>query len=144
MIRPIGALLALAERHKIFTAVFLGVAPLMILAEIFPPDQVQLWGILLSLPVALVFIVSYLPERPGREWFGTSLLVLAYAVVTVSVVAAMVRLFGPQPWYQYLVTAWIGMTGVALIGRTWVLLHGQWMEQRHVGGWLRRHLTHHP
>lgn len=129
------------ERHKILTSVLSGVVPLSVCAQVFTAADVQLVGIMLSLPVALLFIVAYLPEHPGRDWFATSLLVLAYGVVIISVVAAMVRLFGPQPWYQYLVTAWIGLTFVALVGRTWVLIEGQWIARRHLGGWLRQRLN---
>lgn len=137
MSKFLGRAKAYAEGHKILTTMLVGIVPLMILAELFPVDDVQLAGIMVSLPVSLLFIAAYLPERPGNHWFGTSLLALAYGVVLISLVAAMVRLFGPQPWYQYLVTAWINLTFVALVGRTWVLIDDQWQERRHFGGWLR-------
>lgn len=127
---------ALIERHKV-VALFAPSVLLVVLTRVLPASDVQLYALLLTLPIAVVFIGAYLPERPGREWFGASLLVLAYAVVAVGVVAALVRLLGPQAWYQHLVNLWIGLTFSALLARTWVLLAGQWDERRHLGGWLR-------
>lgn len=129
-------LAAIAEAHKIISS-FAPVGVIMVLVRIFPPDQVQLWTILATMPIAVVFVVAYLPEHPGRDWFGTSLLVLAYSVIAIAAVAAMVRLFGPHMWYQHLVNVWLGLMFAALLARTWVLLHGQWHQRRHLGGWLR-------
>lgn len=123
-----------------------GVLPaigLCVLGEVIGFEGVQLWTIIVTLIPTALFIGAYIPERPERHWFGTSLLLLAFAVLSVVIAAALVRLVGPEfygkPW---LVTFWIGLTFVSMTMRTWVLLVDQARDERGLG-WLlfRRWLT---
>lgn len=100
--------------------------------------DVTLWVVLATLPVTVLFIVAYVPERPWRSWFGSSLLLLAFGVLAVCIAGAQLRLgvqwIGPNE----LGTAWIGFMWVAIVMRTWVLIAVQWRTRHGVGGLLRR------
>lgn len=103
---------------------------------------VQLWAMFAALPVALVFIGAYLPERPDRQWFGASLVILALSVVAVCTAAILFRLYGPEyPFRQTLVTVWVGTVVSSMVMRTWVLLVRQARDGNSLGGWLSRRFT---
>lgn len=115
-----------------------GVVPVLLLCLlgefVFDFVNLQLWVIIATLPPTLLFIGAYIPERPGRHWFGTSLLLLAFAVLSVVTAAMLVRTVGPgfrgQSW---LVTFWIGLTFMSMVMRTWVLLNDQARDERGLG-----------
>lgn len=101
-------------------------------------ENTQLWTIYATLPFTALFIVAYVPERPHRHWFGTSLLLLAFAVLSVITAALLVRIVGPLFWGKdWLVTFWLGLTLTSMTIRTCVLLGDQIMDRRGLGWWLR-------
>lgn len=134
-------LVAAATRHKVTVAVVPGVL-LLVLTLTYPVQEVQLYGLLASLPVVVLFIVAYVPERPDRFWFGTSLLVRSFAVLAIVVAAALVRLFGPSSLQVHLVTVFIGLTFSSMLMGTWYLIDDQARHHRGLGGWLRCTVAH--
>lgn len=106
-------------------------------------QQVSLTVLYLTLPVALLFIVAYVPERPWTSWFGTSLLLLAIGVFVAGVAAMLFRIYGiDYPFRELLGAVWIGTVFAAMVMRTWVLIAAQWRTGHGVGGWLRRLVNH--
>ena len=92
-----------------------------------------------AMPVTVLFIVAYIPEHPHRHWFGTSLLLLAFAVLSVIIAAGLVRIIGPLFWGKdWLVTVWVGLTWSSMLMRTWVLLAAQIRDHEGVGWWFYR------
>jgi len=120
-----------------------GVIPVIILCLlgqfVFGFHDTQLWTILATMPVTVLFIVAYIPEHPHRHWFGTSLLLLAFAVLSVIIAAGLVRIIGPLFWGKdWLVTVWVGLTWSSMLMRTWVLLAAQIRDHEGVGWWFYR------
>jgi hypothetical protein len=116
-----------------------GVIPVIILCLlgqfVFGFEDTQLWTILATLPLTALFIVAYIPESPHKHWFGTSLILLAFAVLSVIIAAALFRIIGADYWgRQWLVTFWVGLTWTSMLMRTWVLLGAQ-IHDRHGVGW---------
>lgn len=108
---------------------------------VFGFEKVQLWTVYATLVPTVLFIVAYIPERPDRHWFSTSLLLLAFGVLAVVIVALLVRVVGQgfpgQPW---VVTTWLGLTFVSMNIRTLVLLSDQARDGRGFGAmFARRH-----
>lgn len=123
-----------------------GVVPVIVLCLlgqfVLGFENAQLWTILATMPVTLLFIVAYIPERPHRHWFGTSLILLAFAVLSVVVAAALFRIIGEDYWgRQWLVTVWVGLTWSSMLMRTWVLLAAQIHDRDGFGWWLYRHIV---
>lgn len=124
--------------RKVATGV-LPVIGLCLLGEVIGFADVQLWTIIVTLIPTALFIGAYIPERPERHWFGTSLLLLAFAVLSVVIAAMLVRVIGPEFHGKvWLVTFWIGLTFVSMTMRTWVLLADQARDERGLGWFLFR------
>lgn len=133
-------IIALANRHKMVA----GVLPTIILLGLtngFPTTSVQLFGLLATFPAVLLFIIAYVPERPDRYWFGSSLLIRSFGVLAVVLAAALVRLFGPSAFQQQLVTVFIGMTFSSMTIGAIYLIQDQARHHRAFGGWLRKRFT---
>lgn len=96
-----------------------------------PFETLQLWLAAATIPVALTFLVAYIPERPWRQWFGTSLLLIAVAVLAYSSSIVLFRIFGPDyPGRALMVTASAGLTLTAMVMRTAVLLSAQRADRK--------------
>lgn len=129
----------LRAHHRILVGV-LPVIVLCLLAEfVLNFEDVQLWVIFATMPATLLFIVAYIPERPTRHWFGTSLLLLAFGVLSVVTAAALFRIFGADyPGRAWLVTFWVGLTFTSMVMRTLVLLVAQRRDRIGIGWALAR------
>lgn len=115
------------------------VATLCALGSLTDYQTVSLWVLYVTLPVVVLFIAAYIPERPGRHWFGTSLLLLAVGVLAVCLSGILFRVYGAEyPFRELLGVTWIGFMYVSMVMRTWVLLAVQWKERSGVGGRIRR------
>lgn len=89
-------------------------------------ETLQLWLAIATIPVAGLFIVAYIPERPWRHWFGTSLLLIAVAVFMYAASVVLFRLLGDDYWGRaFMVTSSMGLTFTAMVMRVWVLLSAQ-------------------
>lgn len=89
-------------------------------------ETLQLWVALATLPVTLLFILAYIPERPWRHWFGTSLLLLAVGVLAYTLSVALFRLFGGDyAGRPFLVTFSVGLVLTSMVMRLWVLIAAQ-------------------
>lgn len=89
-------------------------------------ETLQLWVAAATIPVAITFIAAFIPERPWRHWFGTSLLLIAVAVLAYCSSVVLFRLFGDDyPGRALMVTASAGLTLTAMFMRVWVLLAAQ-------------------
>lgn len=122
----------------------IGVAPVIALCllgqfGLLAWEDAQLWTLYAALPVTVLFLIAYHPERPERNWFGTSLLLREYSILSVVCTAILVRVYGPFPGLQWLLTFWIGLALVSTVSRLWVLLAAQSRDQRGVGWFLTRH-----
>lgn len=117
------------------------VVTICVLGQVFGFQQVSLNVLYLTLPVALLFIVAYVPERPWSTWFGTSLLLLAIGVFVAGLAALLFRVYGiDYPFRELLGAVWIGTVFAAMVMRTWVLIAAQWRNRHGVGGLWRRSL----
>lgn len=89
-------------------------------------ETLQLWVAAGTLPFAVTFLIAYIPERPWTHWFGTSLLLIAAAVLLYSSSVVLFRILGPDyPGRAEMVTFSVGLTFTAMVMRTWVLLSAQ-------------------
>lgn len=89
-------------------------------------ETMQLWVAAATLPVAIGFIIAFVPERPWRHWFGTSLLLIAVAVLAWCLTIVLFRVSGPVYWgREFMVVASSGLTFTAMVMRLCVLLSAQ-------------------
>lgn len=107
--------------------IIIGLLPVLTLYVVqklwIPFETLQLWTAAVTLPFAVVFILAYLPERPWREWFATSLLLLAVGVLFYVTSVILFRLYGPDYWGRDLmVVGSVGLVCTAMVMRTFVLL----------------------
>lgn len=120
-----------------------GVVPVLVL-WVLPESWIsfevlQLWIAMVTLPVTVLFIVAYAPERPHRHWFGSSLMLIAWAVLFWSASVVLYRLLGSDYWARpYMVKASVSLTLAAMIMRTCVLLADQAQDERGLGWWITR------
>ena len=134
-----GIVRRLHSMRKVAAGVIPVIALCLLGQFVFGFEDTQLWTILATMPVTLLFIVAYIPERPHRHWFGTSLILLAFAVLSVVIAAALFRIIGEDYWgRQWLVTFWVGLTWSSMVMRTWVLLGAQVRSHEGAGWWLHR------
>ena len=126
-----------------------GVVPVFVLWVV--PDSLvafetlQLCVAVVTLPVVVLFIVAYTPERPYRHWFGSSLLLIAWAVLFYTSSVVLFRLLGDDYWARpYMVKASVALTLTAMVMRTCVLLGDQASDRRGVGWWFSRTFRHRP
>lgn len=120
-----------------------GVIPVIVLwvtpESLIEFETLQLWIALLTLPVTIVFIVAYAPERPYRHWFGSSLMLIAWAVLFWSSSVVLYRMLGDDYRARpYMVKASVSLTLTAMVMRTCVLLADQARDRRGLGWWLAR------
>lgn len=103
-------------------------------------ETVQLWVAVATLPFALIFILAYIPERPWREWFGTSLLLLAIGVLFYTLSVVLFRFYGPSYWGRdILVVGSVGLVFTSMVIRAFVLLGVQGRDQEGFGAVVVRH-----
>lgn len=94
-------------------------------------ESLQLYLAFATLPLALGFILIYVPEKPWRTWFGSSLLLLAVAVLLYTLSVVLYRMLGPDyAGRAQMVTASVSLTFVAMLMRLCVLSVEQWRERR--------------
>lgn len=122
-----------------------GVAPVVFLcllgqSGLVSWEHVQLWTLYAALPVTVLILAAYHPERPDRSWFGTSLLLREYSILAVVLTAILVRVHGPFPGVQWFLTFWIGLALMSTLMRLWVLLVDQARDRVGVGWFLARHV----
>jgi hypothetical protein len=109
--------------------------------------RLQLVIVFATLPLTVLFIAGYWPERPWRNWFGASLLNLAFAVLSLEAAALTNRITGRTAdvptslWLSFLITTWIAYTFVAMFQRTAVLLVDQARDRMGFGWFLVRHTS---
>lgn len=107
-----------------------GVLPVIVLYVVqkfwVPFETLQLWVALVTLPVTLVFIVAYIPERPWRHWFGTSLFLLAVGVLSYTLTVVLFRIYGGDySGRPFMVTTSIGLILSSMVMRVCVLISAQ-------------------
>ncbi|MFI5426043.1 hypothetical protein [Aeromicrobium sp. UC242_57] len=111
-----------------------GTVPVIVLYVLLiwvPLETLQLWVAAATLPVVLAFIAFYIPERPWRQWFGTSLLLIAVAVLSWCLTIVLFRIFGDAyPGRALLVTSSAGLTFTAMVMRTAVLRTAQRADRK--------------
>lgn len=124
-----------------------GLAPVFVLYVVYRAgvafEDIQLWVAILTLPFSVVFILAYVPERPWRTWFGTSLLLLAVGVLSYTLSVVLYRLFGSDyPGRSILVISSVTLVLVAMAMRTCVLIAIQYREQEGLGNMVTRLRPH--
>lgn len=96
-------------------------------------DDLQLWIAVPAIAVTIVFIGMF--ARPSERWwktmFGTSLMLLAVAILIAETTVVLFRIYGPEYYGRDVlrVTAQC-MTFVAMALRTWVLFSAQRHDRR--------------
>lgn len=111
---------------KKIAAGVLPVLALYLVQEFLVPfETLQLWVALATLPVSVVFLAKYTPEKPWQHWFGTSLLLLAVGVFLYCLTVILFRTCGDYPGRPFMVTSSVGLIFTSMVMRTWVLLDAQ-------------------
>jgi hypothetical protein len=106
-----------------------GVAPALLAALLLIWVPFETLSTFLSsgnIMIAFLFLLAYIPEKPQRHWFGSSLILIAVAVLFYSLTTVLFRIYGAEyPGREVLVTMSNALTTSAMVMRTCVLLAAQ-------------------
>jgi hypothetical protein len=93
-------------------------------------ETTQLVLAVATLPVAALFIWRFSRDLWWRTWFGRSLMMIAVAVLVYTLSAVLFRLFGDYHGRSLMIVASSGLTFLAMLTRTVVLINAQNSERR--------------